>query len=320
MPFMSTSRLLMASLLCVAFVSAWASEDLAPACNNTSLPGVGGKNVQAWKFEDGGIAAYSGMNINIDGYARAYHPRNREAGAVLHLCVGGKVWLPDGTSYEGSESNATCRGKFMDDVARIAAAGWTDPSVGVVQWYGIEAEGSVKIAGRQVSHIKPVLQRDGSGFYVSPTSLFDKEVADHADQQRYPNPLHVPSAVVPSSLVRNGISIGSFGVAIHTRKQIAVPFVVGDGGPRIGEGSPALARQVSGLSISDDINLKNRFEGQVDGSDVLWVFFGGQPTSFDHTKEADVALQAQAAFDHWGGSSRLTQCASVLPRPAQTKP
>jgi hypothetical protein len=55
-----------------------------------------------------------------------------------------------------------------------------------------------------------------------------------------------------------------------------VPFVVGDGGPRIGEGSPALARRVAGLQPSDEITLKNRFAGQVDKKTVPWVFFGGQ--------------------------------------------
>jgi len=51
--------------------------------------------VKALRLSDGGIAAFSGMNINIDGYARAYHPRNADGGAALHLCVGARVWLPD---------------------------------------------------------------------------------------------------------------------------------------------------------------------------------------------------------------------------------
>lgn len=308
------SRFLLASLCWLAAGPALGVGASEPTCAGALLPGVGGKNVRAWKLTDGSIAAFSGMNINIDGYGRAYHPRNREAGAVLHLCVGGKVWLPDGTSYEGSESNATCVGRFMADVARIEAAGWTDVSVGVVQWYGIVAEGSAKIAGHHVQGIKPVLQRDGSGFYVSPTSLFDKSVTDIADQRRYVNPLRVASAVVPSSVVRQGIGFGSFGVAINTKKQIAVPFVVGDGGPRIGEGSPALARQVAGLSVSDEINLKNRFDGQVDGLDVLWVFFGGPTEPFDHQKDAEVAAHAKLAFDAWGGTARLAQCLATLPR------
>lgn len=303
------------SMLCWAAVSAFGAEAAGAHCTATPLPGVGGKNVRAWKLAGGAIAAYSGMNINIDGYARAYHPKNREAGAVLHLCVGGRVWLPDGSSYEGSESNATCTGKFMADMARIAAAGWTDPAVGVVQWYGIAAQESARIAGRSVSGIKPVLQRDGSGFYVSPTSLVDKAVADTADQRRYVNPLRVASAVAPGSVVKAGIGFGSFGVAMHAGKQVAVPFVVGDGGPRIGEGSPALARQVAGLAASDEINLKNRFDGQVDGAGVLWVFFGGPAPAFHHENEAEVAANAQAAFEAWGGAARLAQCVASLPKP-----
>ncbi|MFO1336794.1 MAG: hypothetical protein U1F53_00930 [Burkholderiaceae bacterium] len=285
------------------------------SCDGAPLPGVGGRNVKAVKLADGGVAAFSGMNINIDGYAKAYHPRNREAGAVLHLCVGARVWLPDGSSYEGSDPPSNCTGKFMADMARIAAAGWTDASVGAVEWYGVAAEGSVKIAGRTVRGVKPLLQKDGSGFYVSPTSLVDRNVPDIADQRRYPNPLRVPSAVVPRSVAQQGVSIGSFGVAIHTAHQKAVPFVVGDAGPRVGEGSPALARQVSGMAPSDDINLKNRYDGQVDQPEVLWVFFGGDARPYDHEKEGEAAANAQAAFERWGGPARLAQCLKSVPRP-----
>ena len=284
-------------------------------CNGAPLSGVGGRNVKAWKLADGGIAAFSGMNINIDGYGKAYHPRNREAGAVLHLCVGARIWLPDGSSYEGSDPPANCTGKFMTDMAKIAAAGWMDPSVGAVEWYGVAAEGAVTIAGRTIRGVKPLLQKDGSGFYVSPTSLVDKNVPDIADQRRYPNPLRVPSAVLPRSVAQQGIALGSFGVAIRATTQTAVPFVVGDGGPRIGEGSPALARQVSGMPPSDEINLKNRFAGQVDKPEVLWVFFGGEALPYDHQKEGDVAVNAQAAFERWGGSARLAQCLQTVPRP-----
>jgi hypothetical protein len=307
---------LMASIACSACLTAVGAEPAAADCKGMPMPNVGGRGIHAQSLGDGSIAAFSGMNINIDGYARAYHPRNREAGAVLHLCVGGRVWLPDGTSYEGSESNATCTGKFMTDLARIEAAGWADPGVGVVQWYGVAAEGAVKLGGRTIEGVKPLLQKDGSGFYVSPTSLVDKTVADKADQSRYVNPLRVASAVVPSSVVKAGIPFGSFGVAIHAKKQIAVPFVVGDGGPKIGEGSPALARQVSGLPVSESIDLKNRFAGQVDGADVLWVFFGGSAMPFDHQKEAELASNARAAFEAWGGSGRLSTCLATLAKPS----
>lgn len=300
-------------LWCVALSAALPAT--AAPCDATALPGVGGAKVQAWRLADGAVAAWSGMNINIDGYGRAYHPDNRAAGAVLHLCVGGRVHLPDGSRYEGSENNATCTGKFMADVGRIAAAGWSDPAVGVVEWYGIAATGAAQIGGRTVRGVKPVLQRDGSGFYVSPTSLVDSSMTDLADQRRYVNPLRVAAAVVPRSLVQAGVKLGSHGVAVHTTKNIAVPFVVGDGGPRIGEGSPALARQVAGLAPTDQITLQNRYAGQVDGPAVLWVFFAGPALPFQHTQEAEVAVQARAAFEQWGGADRLAACTAALPRP-----
>lgn len=280
------------------------------SCAAKPLPGIG------VKLDGGGFAAWSGMNINIDGYGRAYHRKNREDGAVLHLCVGGEVVLPDGGRYHGSESNKVCTGRFMNDLARIEAAGWTDPAVGVIRWYGIVASDEAIVAGAKIKGIKPVLQQDGSGFYVSPTSWADKSITDLADQRRYVNPLRVASAVVPKALVKAGVQFGSFGVAIDAGgKQVPVPFVVGDGGPRIGEGSPALARQVAGLQPTDEITVKNRYAGQVDKKTVLWVFFGDDGTEFDHRKEGEVAQSAQLAFERWGGTARLEQCLKSVGKP-----
>ena len=53
---------------------------------------------KSWRLRDRGLAAFAKMNINIDGYARAYHPKNFDGGAVMHLCNAGEVFLPDGTS------------------------------------------------------------------------------------------------------------------------------------------------------------------------------------------------------------------------------
>jgi len=285
----------------------------AQSCGGTALQKVGGVE-NAWLITGGGIAAFSRMNINLDGYGRAYNPRNYEGGALLHLCNAGKVYLPDGSSYQGSESNATCTGRFMADYKRIGDAGWQNPSVGSINWYGILGEGTAIIHGKTVTQARPVLQKDGSGFYVSPTSLFDATVKDVADQSRYVNPLRVPSAVVPGSLVSRGIAIGSFGVAIDRRKNIAVPFVAGDGGPRIGEGSAALARLVAGQPVTDQITYRARNVGQVDTPDILWVFFGGQAARYDHAIESGLADDAKQAFEKWGGDTRLRECLKTVPK------
>ena len=100
---------------------------------------------------------------------------------------------------------------------------------------------------------------------------------------------------------------GTTGVAMDRRRGIAVPFIVGDTGPRIGEGTPALARLAAGLPIKEDITRAERFAGQVDGANVLWVFFGGAvlPPPYD---SASVRSRAGAAFAAWGGAARLQAC------------
>ena len=283
----------------------------AARCDGTASPGLGDAP-RAWVLDDGGIAAFAKMNINIDGHARAYHPGNATAGALIHLCNAGRVFLPDGTSYEGSESNATCTGRFMRDVAAIGAAGWKDPAVGLVNWYGILGKGSAVIRDRRVGAVEPVLQNDGSGFYVSPTALADASVADAAEQSRYVNPLRIAAAVVPGSVTAKGVRLGSFGVAYHVTKKIAVPFVVGDKGPRIGEGSVALARLAAGLPLKDPIARAERFAGQVEARDILWIFFNGDAAPFDSRDDAATTRKARSAYEAWGGDERLTACAGEL--------
>lgn len=107
-------------------------------CAGTKVYGVQGWQ-PGWRLSDGGLAGFAKMNINIDGYPRAYHPHNAAAGALIHLCNAGRIHLPDGSVYEGSESNATCTGKFMTDVERIKASGWKDATVGLAQWNGVSA-------------------------------------------------------------------------------------------------------------------------------------------------------------------------------------
>ena len=297
----------------LTFVLMFLQPAAAQSCAGKPVSGIGGIK-SSWALNDGGIAAFAKMNVNLDGYGHAYHPRNFEGGALLHLCNAGKVYLPDGSSYQGSESNATCTGRFMQDFKRIGDGGWKDPAVGVINWYGILGEDTAAIHGKKVQSVKPVLQKDGSGFYVSPTSLVDLSVTDLKDQNRYVNPLHVASAVVPKSLISRGIAFGTFGVAIDRHKNIAVPFVVGDAGPRVGEGSAALARLVAGKPITDQLTHKTSSVGQVDTADVLWVFFGGQAAKYDHNNEDGLAANAKQAYEKWGGEARLKDCLRTVPK------
>jgi len=279
-----------------------------------------GKSVQNWQKVPKvwqmptGFATYAKVNINIDGYGHAYHRQNYKTDAVIHLCNAGEVILPDGATYQGSESNATCTDKFMNDVARIEAAGWKDPKIGVVRWYGVLATGTAAIRGRTIQGVMPVLQKDGSGYYVSPTTLFDKSIPDVAQQERYVHPLKVAAAVIPRRVADTGIRLGSFGVAYSPKTKGAVPFVVGDIGPRIGEATPALARRLAGLAPSDTITRQNRYAGQVDTPSVLWFFFGDTPMDYDGADPGATVAAAGKAFEAWGGMPRLQACVEVVPR------
>jgi len=287
------------------FTSVWAQ-----SCEGDVQPiGSGSVRQNALVIPNGGIALFAKMNINLDGYGRAYHRDNFQGGGVIHLCNAAEVFLPDGTSYQGSESNPTCTGKFMKDYQRIREAKWTDVTVGVIRWFGVLGTGSATIGGKTVNGVVPVEQSDGSGFYVSPTTLVDNRITDIKDQRRYIDALSVPSAVVRGSpaLAKLGVVQGTLGVAIHRSKGIAVPFIVGDAGPRIGEGSAALARLVSGHPLVDSLTLKTRGLGQVDEPAVLWMFFGG-PKLAPPYEGARVRAEAQNAFVTWGGESRLKSC------------
>jgi hypothetical protein len=301
---------LAAGLSCLSVAHAQDAGTQTQACDG-ALASIGGQKVIA--LETGGVAALARMNINIDGSGVAYNKANASGGGLIHLCNAGKVYLPDGTSYQGSESNATCTGKFMDDVKRIAEAGWKDASVGVVNWFGILGRGEAEIAGRTVKNVEPVEREDATGFYVSPTTLGDPAYPEE-DQKRYPDPLLVPAAVIPSSigLRQRNVTIGGFGVAIDTRRDNAepAPFIINDIGPRIGEGSVALARLVAGKPIKPTITRAERFVGQVDSNDVLWVFFGGPPLAPPYDPDR-VRAQAASAFAAWGGAERLKACIAV---------
>lgn len=304
------SRYYLLSATLLALGSAVHAQGLT--CNGQAVPGIRGSSASK-VLPDGTLVTTGKVNINIDGYGRAYHPANASAGALIHLCNAGEVFLPTGERYQGSADNPTCTGRFMADVAKIRAAGWRDPKVGAVRWYGILGRGEAVIAGRKVQGVTPVLQADNSGFYVSPTSFKDENIADSASQRRYINPLRIPAAVIPqqSELGTRGVVMGSFGVAYDKSTNRAVPFVVADYGPRIGEATPALARQLAGQPVTDDVTRKNRFVGQVDQPRILWVFFGsgGGKATYDSTNEQALVSKAQAAFSSWGGLSRLTACA-----------
>jgi hypothetical protein len=257
-------------------------------------------------LDRGSVLAQAKLNINIDGSGRAYNWDN--AKGLIHVCNAARVYPAGGAPYHGSVDNATCTGRFMADVLRIKAAGWTDARVGAVEWYGVAATGTATVDGRTVRGVVPAEIPGSGGFLVSPTTLEDPAFPA-TDQRRYVEPLTIATAVIPSngSLRPFGVVPGTLGVAFRKQKGIPVPFIVSDLGPRIGEGSPALARRLAGLTAKADLTRAERFQGQVETADVTWVFFGGPKLAPPYTPAA-VEAAAQAAFAAWGGLARMQAC------------
>lgn len=277
----------------------------APACSGSEVT-RGGQSLLL--LADGSLATVAPMTVDLDGSGRAYHREDFDGGAILRLCNAGQVHLPDGTSYHGSESKATCEGRFLEDLTRIEAAGWDNPQVGAVRWYGILASGEAEVAGRQIAGVRPVTIRE-SQFFVSPTSLADPSYPPE-DQTRYVDPLTVPFAAVGRD---SGIALGTAGVAWRVngcapgRTCAPVPFIVADTGPRIGEGSVWMTRAINGLDTGAPIARDNRFAGNISGAHVLWVFFGGEAIAPPYNA-INVKETADIAFIDWGGRERLQAC------------
>jgi hypothetical protein len=262
----------------------------------------------AFLLKDGSLATRFRAAVNADGMKRAYHRDDIAGGGLISLCNGGRPFPAGRPSYNASENNAACR-QFGMDYKAIREAGFKNPAVGAINWFGVLGKESVRIGTETVNQVVPVEQADGSGFYVSPTALEDRGTfPDAADQRRYIDAEIIPAAVVRNAAaLRNlGVRLRTLGVAIHARHRKAVPFIVGDFGPRIGEGTFALGRLLKGLPLVTATRA-NIFSAHVDEKEVLWVFFAGEVMPPPYTQAA-VTARAQERFNSWGGETRLHAC------------
>jgi Fungal chitosanase of glycosyl hydrolase group 75 len=281
----------------------------AQDCNGRPhILNYGRTSQKAYLLSDGSLATRFRAAVNADGMKRAYHRDDVAGGGLISLCNGGKPYPADRPPYNASADNSACR-QFSEDYRAIKQAGWKDPRVGAIHWFGVLGKDTVKIGKEKVTQVVPVEQADGSGFYVSPTALEDADgFPDPADQRRYIDAETIPAAVIRNSnaMSQLGIDKGTLGVAIHKKHRKSVPFVVGDYGPRIGEGTFALGRLFKGLPLVT-ATRKNIFSAHIEEKEVLWVFFGDEAMRPPYT-QSTVAAKALEKFNSWGGEARLNSC------------
>lgn len=291
-------RKIAAIIACVITSSILAEEDCTGAKQVI-------KKFNSTLLSDGSIAGWARNHVNVDGMRTAYHKVGTSKGAMTTICNAGEAHLPNGTSFHGADN---CNA-FIELYKTALNKGWKDPNVGTIRWYGVVGTGEATIAGRIIKGVIPTEQPDNSGFFVSPTKLADSKY-EITNQNRYLNAELVPYATITDSerLKNLGIKVGTFGVAYNKITEQTVTFVVGDIGPRVGEGSFALSKMLAG-----EPNLRatkaNLRRISIDAPDILWVLFGTR-TGLAEKPYTDVSIKQAAAkaFDAWGGRSRLDRC------------
>ena len=67
-----------------------------------------------------------------------------------------------------------------------------NPKTRLAEVESLVTKASITFNGRTVQAVLPVLQKDCSGFYVPPTTLNDRSIADEAEQSGCVNSLPLP--------------------------------------------------------------------------------------------------------------------------------
>ena len=172
------------------------------------------------------------LALDFDGSPHAYGARDQ---GQENICAGLAPIAPP------------CRGKFRGPcykVCQTTFASWSrsggDPAnLGKTMC-------SVGLGGAECSLPHVRFQRAPyQSYFVSETSLKVSPTSHltakfwQQEQAAQLNPAAIRYLVVPSALIKQGISFGDVGIAMDARSRTSVPFIVGDGGG-LGEGSVSL--------------------------------------------------------------------------------
>ena len=142
----------------------------------------------------------------------------------------------------------------------------------------------------------PVLQKRGPyrGFYVSTTSLEQRDVKDEANPKRYLDARTIPYVALPRDFAeRFGITLGDMLVVFNEANGRSAYAIYADVGPRgrIGEGSIALAKA---LGMSADPRHSQAF-----GHITYLIFPSSGATGWERITPARIRSAAAKLHHQW---------------------
>lgn len=249
---------------------------------------------------EGALFYTAPLAVNTDGAPTSYHPddpRGNGGLAINTICNGANAILPDGTKINYRNCD-----QLIEAYRRAKAAGWTDPASPRMDFYGIASRRYV-----------PCL--NDRGYFVSRTAQpADPSVRDECEQRRYLNALELPFSKYPSHVSFTGRGVGKRDVAVvHNPVTGRTEYsIMGDAGGKrsLGEVSVFAAKFLKDRSF-DPRSRRETYRLAIAKAHVL--ILANEQVQPPYTLEK-IRREGEAAFQRWGGQSRLLACMAEHPR------
>jgi hypothetical protein len=156
---------------------------------------------------------------------------------------------------------------------------------------------------------QPVIQKSGRyrGYYVSTTSLEQRNVRDQRNPKRYIDATKVPYIALPQDFATTfDIQLGDLAVVVNQANGRYAYAIYADVGPKgkIGEGSVALAKALG-------MPANPRHDSVANGVTYL-IFPGSALHPDDRVTARNIQRSAARLYRHWGGRQKLGTCQGPL--------
>jgi hypothetical protein len=243
----------------------------------------------------------SGLAVNTDGAVTSYHPQDPwgdKGVAINTICNGANVRDAANQVLDYRRCTELIR-NF--DIARSKS--FAPNALPQVEFYAVATKNA-----------RPCVVPDGpyKGYFVSTTSLIADPSKDVCDPARYLDSLTVPFSIYPNhaNFTDNGVNKGDIVVTYNPTTDRIEYSIIGDRGPKWGlaEGSVYMAKTLSNRTK----NPKSRKEVyRFALPKVHTLMLPSASVSQPFTAEK-IQAAGKAAFESWGGMSRMRDCISTL--------